>query len=101
MVAELWHVQPNSSSSNMMTMLLTQHGVGLCIVGALYLRPCDYDDLYIYDEVYVCGSAFYPAELWGWSVCRFVTFYPSELSVRGTQEDVGENPKSTQEGPAL
>ena len=54
-VAELWHVQPNSSSSNMMTMMLTLHGVGLCIVGALYLRLCDYDDLYIYDEVYVCG----------------------------------------------
>ena len=45
-VAELWHVQPNSSSSNMMTMMLTRRGVGLCIVGALHQRLCD-DDFYI------------------------------------------------------
>ena len=63
----------------------------MCVVVFVFGVPCESQKMSTFSSKEVWKQyRRNPILLAEWSVCRFVTFYPSELSVRGAQEDVGD-----------
>ena len=64
----------------------------MCVVVFVFGVPCESQKMSTFSSKEVWKQyRRNPILLAEWSVCRFVTFYPSELSVRGAQEDVGDD----------